>query len=502
MQDPTIIQGGMGAGVSGWPLARAVAAAGQLGVVSGTALDVILARRLQDGDAGGHLRRALAHFPDPAVAQRILARWFQPDGRPAGRPYLPHSLHSLESPRFLTELTVAANFVEIWLAREGLTAAPSAASAERRGAIGVNYLEKIQLPNLASLYGAMLAGVDYVLVGAGLPHEFPAAIDCLAAHRPATLTLDVKQPAGGAVFRARFDPAEILSALPPPLARPRFLAIVGSSALASVLVRKVPQGIDGFVVEHNSAGGHNAPPRGALRLTEAGEPVYGPRDEPRLEELRDLGRPFWLAGSYGRPERLQEALDQGAAGIQVGTAFAFCRESGLAPDLRRRVLQAVLDGKAQVFTDPNASPTGFPFKVVNLPGTMADPEIAAARERRCDLGYLRQLYLDPKGCVTGRCPGEPGPAYLAKGGHIEETVGRKCLCNGLLANIGLAQRHPDGYLELPILTAGDTLSELRRFVTPDRLDYSADDVLAFLLSPANQAHDSTRQATSAPAVTD
>jgi len=38
---PTIIQGGMGAGVSGWRLAKAVAQCGQLGVVSGTALEMI-----------------------------------------------------------------------------------------------------------------------------------------------------------------------------------------------------------------------------------------------------------------------------------------------------------------------------------------------------------------------------------------------------------------------------------------------------------------------------
>ena len=35
---PTIIQGGMGAAISNWRLARAVAKEGQLGVVSGTAL--------------------------------------------------------------------------------------------------------------------------------------------------------------------------------------------------------------------------------------------------------------------------------------------------------------------------------------------------------------------------------------------------------------------------------------------------------------------------------
>lgn len=45
---PALIQGGMGVAVSSWPLALAVSAAGQLGVVPGTALDAVLARRLQD----------------------------------------------------------------------------------------------------------------------------------------------------------------------------------------------------------------------------------------------------------------------------------------------------------------------------------------------------------------------------------------------------------------------------------------------------------------------
>ena len=78
---PMIIQGGMGAGVSNWQLAAAVARAGQLGVVSGTALDLVLARRLQQGDSGAHLRRAMAHFPVPALAGRVLAKYFRPAGR-------------------------------------------------------------------------------------------------------------------------------------------------------------------------------------------------------------------------------------------------------------------------------------------------------------------------------------------------------------------------------------------------------------------------------------
>ena len=78
---PVIIQGGMGAGVSGWRLARAVAEAGQVGVVSGTAIDLLVARRLQDGDPGGHMRRGLAAFPLDGVADRILERYFIEGGK-------------------------------------------------------------------------------------------------------------------------------------------------------------------------------------------------------------------------------------------------------------------------------------------------------------------------------------------------------------------------------------------------------------------------------------
>src|SRR5688572_5542583 len=93
MELPSIIQGGMGAGVSDWRLAHAVSSRGQLGVVSGTALDVILVRRLQAGDPGGHSRRALARFPRRDIAERIVERYFVPGGKDATRPFAPLPLH-------------------------------------------------------------------------------------------------------------------------------------------------------------------------------------------------------------------------------------------------------------------------------------------------------------------------------------------------------------------------------------------------------------------------
>jgi nitronate monooxygenase len=115
---PVIIQGGMGAGISNYRLARAVSELGQLGVVSGTALDQILARRLQDGDPGGHMRRGLDRFPFPSMANRIWETYYIPGGKAENQPYMPLPRHIKNNPRELIELCIVANFVEVILARE------------------------------------------------------------------------------------------------------------------------------------------------------------------------------------------------------------------------------------------------------------------------------------------------------------------------------------------------------------------------------------------------
>ncbi len=261
----------------------------------------------------------------------------------------------------------------------------------------------------------------------------------------------------------------------------KFLPIVSAATLAKALLRKSPDGIDGFIVEGPIAGGHNAPPRGQLQLNERGEPVYGERDVVDLEQMKAFGKPFWLAGAYGSRERFADALAAGAHGVQVGTAFAFCEESGLAPELRARFLASLVEGKADVYTDPVASPTGFPFKVAVMDGSLSEESAYEERPRLCDLGYLRRAYLRPDGRLDYRCPSEPVEDYLKKGGKIEDTVGRKCLCNALVTNIGMGQRRPDGYEELPMLTSGDDIACILEYITPERQSYHARDVVKALL---------------------
>ena len=263
--------------------------------------------------------------------------------------------------------------------------------------------------------------------------------------------------------------------------RPRFLAIVASATLAQSLSRHGGR-VDGFIVEGPPAGGHNAPPRGPLTLSADGQPVYGSRDAVDLARMRALGLPFWLAGGSASPERLREARAEGAAGVQVGTLFAFCEESGLEASLRARVRDQARSGAARVFTDPLASPTGFPFKVLRVEGTLSEAGVYEARARRCDLGYLRELYRRGDGTLGYRCPGEPGADYVRKGGALGDTHGRMCICNGLVSTVGLGQWRETGP-EPAILTSGDEVGGIARLLDRNAR-YSAADVLDYLTSPA------------------
>ncbi len=473
LNHPLIIQGGMGVGVSNWVLARAVAMRGHMGVVSGTCVDTLLVRRLQDGDLGGHIRRAMDAFPMPEVSAEVLKRYFRPEGRAEGEAYKAAPMYKQVVTRMREQLTILASFVEVWLAKEG-----------HEGPVGLNLLTKVQMPNLATLYGAMLAGVDYVLMGAGIPKEIPGILDRFAAHEPATMKLDV-EGSRSELDVLTFDP-RVHSATPFAIKRPLFLPIISSNSLATMLVRKATGRVDGFVIEAPTAGGHNAPPRDPA-FNDRGEPVYGARDEVDLEKMKEHGLPFWLAGGSGSPERLEQALEAGAAGIQVGTLFAYCDESGIIPELKEQVLQQAQEDRIDVLTDGRASPTGFPFKVVQMGGTVSQLPVYQKRERVCDLGYLRTSYRRPDGRLDYRCPAEPVDAYVRKGGAIEDTVGRKCLCNALFATIGHAQVRDDGVVEAPLVTSGDELKNIRRFIGSDRSGYTAAEVIDYLTSGIRRA---------------
>lgn len=328
----------------------------------------------------------------------------------------------------------------------------------------------------------MLAGVKYVIMGAGIPTQIPGILDDLANHKKVCYRLDVL---GGSNDLLHFNPQQLFPNVKEKigrLARPFFAPIVSSVILAKTLIRRSTGKINGLVVEMPVAGGHNAPPRGALQLNDKNEPLYGPRDEIDIKKIKEFNLPFWLAGGYDAPEKLTEALEAGAAGIQVGTAFAFCNESGLETTLKERIIKQAINGKVEIYTAPFMSPTGFPFKVVQLEGTMSDPVVLDKRPRLCDIGLLRTPVKNENGKIEFRCSSEPIDQYRAKGGQLEDTIGKSCLCNNLVATAGYAQHRKDGYIEAPVVTAGNGLETMGEFFKSQGYGYTAKNVLTYLQS--------------------
>jgi len=460
----------MGAGVSNWQLAKAVSQNGQMGVVSGLALDTINARRLQLGDQEGHIRRALSYFPWPAMADRFHREYYIPGGKPLGKPFKLLQRPVAHMKQADLENTIVGNFIEVFLAKEN-----------HQGLIGVNYLEKIQLPILPSLFGAMLAGVDYVLMGGGLPLTTPGILDKLSRFETVELRIHMARSDSRLSCIQQFDPRAFRIDKIPDVKRPKFLAIISSDTAAKSMLRRSTGQVDGFVIETHMAGGHNAPPRKTHNSNVFLTPRYGSKDAIDLQKIRSFGLPFWLAGGYASPLALRDALDAGAIGVQIGTAFAFCMESGISMDIKREIIQRQLYGHLNVHTDFEASPTGYPFKVVSVDGCQRHADNGGRRQLICDLGYLRHPYYRKDQGVGYRCPAEPIHKYLQKGGFVEETVGKRCLCNGLLATIGLGQIRGDG-AESPIVTSGKDLAFMPYVLNGNGLDYTANNVIRYIMS--------------------
>ncbi|CAB4754979.1 unannotated protein [freshwater metagenome] len=463
---PDVIQGGMGIAVSTWQLAKEVSRNGGLGVVSATALDSVIARRLQDGDLSGDIRRAFKDFPNQNIANEVLNFYFVEGGRAPGKPYLDVPKLSLKPSKLTTNLLIISAFTEVWLAKE-----------RNDGLIGINALEKIQLATPATIFGAMLAGVDYVLMGAGIPTQIPEMIRYFVDQKPFRLNIDVTD-SKSQHFLA-FDPASIV-ADSIVLARPKFLAIISSHALAAYLAKDEKTRPDGFIVEGSTAGGHNAPPRSKDAIGADGQSKFSILDEADLVKVAKTGLPFWLAGGYGTPANLKLAKELGAVGIQVGSLFALADESGFTNEIKSELLQRLNQGTLSIRTDPFASPTGFPFKIVEITGTLSQPENFDERSRNCDLGYLRTPFERPQGGIGYRCPGEPIKTFEFKGGNSENNISSKCLCNALMADIGLGQIRVDGSTELPLVTLGSDLAGANQLSVKYPKGWKAIQVLEYL----------------------
>lgn len=509
LKEIKLIQGGMGVHVSNWRLAKAVAAQRPgvtVGTVSGTALDVVYVRLLQLGDPGGHARRALQALDATfgvTIGRTICDRYFIEGGKAPDARFRSAPMHMVQAhdgrrtfplPNGATaplpfklddeivELLIATGFAEVWLAREG-----------HHGKVFINFLNKIELPLIYVLYGAMLAGVDGVIVGAGNPEGLPALCQQLARHEAVAHEISMLYREAGEEFVLAFDPQAVADGrfASQPLSSPAFLAIVSLEDLAKALATSRGTPPDGLIIEHHTAGGHNANPVGPLVRDTLGQPIYSAKDEADLAAIRSLGIPFWLAGGYGSHAGLQRALAAGANGVQAGTVFALAEESGMKPEYRSAILTALKNGAgdSELVRTTVFSPTGFSFKVVQLQETLADDEVYASRRRICDIGMLQQRGFhkaDASGerVLFQRCPAGPIDSFVKNRGLERNTDERRCLCNGLLACVGLGQvKEIQGEVveEPAIVTLGNHLDGVRRLSRQGQAHYYVQDVVADIL---------------------
>lgn len=110
--------------------------------------------------------------------------------------------------------------------------------------------------------------------------------------------------------------------------------------------KALDSGVDGLIAVNDRAGGH-AGGRSSVRL---------------LDELQGLGKPVLCAGGVGDAAQFVEALQQGYAGVQLGTRFIATTECRAHDDYKR----AIVTSRAEdiVLTERLS---GVPVAVINTP---------------------------------------------------------------------------------------------------------------------------------------
>ena len=355
------------------------------------------------------------------------------------------------------------------------------AQSGHRGQVGINVMWKCALTVLPSIYGAMLAGVDALLCGAGVPMELPAIVAKLRDGED----LGFEPLTGGTTHVhlqvAQDCPAEFLARFEPPKMIPILSNFAFPKRLLDTWQKSYGARPFAFVLENHAAGGHNAPPRNKSDFT-AQDDLEG-----YFEKVVALGVPVFVAGDFkngGTHEDYEFWRARGAYGVQVGSRFALCNESGMRADLREKIIASNRVGQTKIETSPRYSPTGYPLKFVDMPGTLARPELHEERRRVCNRMYLAQSHFkqNSDGTLTESylCPAQSEAQYTRGGGDAGDLEGRICLCNALLSTAGFYTDE-----EAPLVTLGQSGAQVHEAL-------SARQVVESILTPEFvAAHEAT-----------
>jgi nitronate monooxygenase len=261
------------------------------------------------------------------------------------------------------------------------------------GVAGINIMVALIQSYEDSVKGAMDAGADVIISGAGLPLGLPA----------------IQSPGETAL-----------------------IPIVSSARALDLICKKwerLAYRPDAVVLEGPLAGGH-------LGFKAEDIHLESNKLENLLPQVKEMAQkhgdfPVIVAGGIYSHDDIVRFLKMGADGVQMGTRFVVTRECSASDAYKQAIIDAEEDD-ILVAQQPG-SPCGLPFRVIKESGMYQDI-LALARRPRCDKGYV--LRPDRDGSFNQcRARIDDGTSF--------------CVCNGLLSSAGY-----NPLQEAPLYTVG------------------------------------------------
>lgn len=277
-------------------------------------------------------------------------------------------------------------------------------SKAKGGFAGVNIMVALQRDYNDSVKGAIDAGADAIISGAGLPLNLP----------------DIHPPKD--------------TALIPIVSSPRALDLICKKW------ERYKYRPDAVILEGPLAGGHLG-----FKLEQVD--LESNKLENLLPPVKDMAMkygniPVIVAGGIYTHDDIKRFIAMGADGVQMGTRFLATEESS-ATELYKQAVVACREEDIHVAYRPG-SPCGLPFRII-LESPMYQSTLKQLRPPKCDKGYV--LLKDAEGKFS-LCPAKT------------DNKDYFCICNGLLSSAGY---NPDK--EEPLYTVGTSAPRIDRIMS-------------------------------------
>ena len=342
-------------------------------------------------------------------------------------------------------------------------------------------------------YGAMLAGVDYVLMGAGIPREIPHLLDELAAHRRRSTSPSTSPARDRRHVHGRPRPARPRSATHLPAAAPADVPRHRLRARAGRLPRPRRRAPAPTASSSRARAPAGTTPRRAARLVldETGAAGLRPaRRRPTSPRSPPSACRSGSPGGYGTPGGAAPRRARPAPPASRSARSSRCaRSPASTPSSASSCWSSCAPAPSTVRTDAARLADRLPVQGRrSSPARSRTPAVYDARPRLCDLGYLRTPYRAQERRVGYRCPAEPVDVYVRKGGDPRGHRGTRSACATRSSPTSASARHrTDGYVEKPLLTLGEELGGARHLLRRHPSGWTAGDALDWLLGPVPTA---------------